>query len=149
MNKLFFSLSLTPRLSLTDYHWFQLFKKIKCLLQDSNAGTKKCVCTIYTQITTNDRGCSVTLSFLHCCRSNYFFQSVFEFFGGALPSDWHFAFFNNSVDLLQFSVQFRLLVFGTRPPCLASIRHLDSVLEGSSVNLQHKITFGGYHQTRI
>ena len=33
-----------------------------------------------------------------------FFKSVFEFFGGALPSDWHFAFFNNSVDLLQFSV---------------------------------------------
>ena len=93
-------------------------------------------------------------SFLHCCRSTqetvYFFQSVFEFFGGALPSDWHFAFFNNSVDLLQFSVQFCLLIFGTRPPCLASIRHLDSVLEGSSVNLQNKNhCFSGWHQTRI
>ena len=83
-------------------------------------------------------------------RKVYFFQSVFEFFGGALPSDWHFAFFNNSVDLLQFSVQFCLLIFGTRPPCLASIRHLDSILEGSSVNLQNKNhCFSGWHQTRI
>lgn len=37
-------------------------------------------------------------------KNGKFFQSVFEFFGGALPSDWQFAFFNNSVDLLQFSV---------------------------------------------